>query len=87
MSLIKIPTKFIDNKYSSCVKERHLYLNPLLISSIEVNVYNYGEEDQYNVSMQSMQGYVSLGIATYFTKELKDEFIEWLDDELRKAKL
>lgn len=87
MSLIKIPTKFIDDKYNTCVKERHIYLNPMLIQAVDVSTYNYGEEDQHSVSMQSFNRYISVGISNYFTKELKDEFIEWLDEAIRKAKI
>lgn len=84
--LIKIPNKFIERRsYESC-KERHIYINTDHIQAIQVETYDYGQGEEHHIQLMSVQGYITIGIATCVTKELKDEFIEWLEEGLRKAK-
>ena len=85
--LVKIPSKFLFYKDAyKHVKERHLYLNTDMVQSVIVDVYDYDKGLEYNVTMNSMQGYITMDIMTCATKELKDEFLEWLDEMIRKDK-
>ena len=85
--LVKIPNKFLFYKDANThLKERNLYLNTDMVQTVVVDAYDYGRGLEYNVIMNTMQGHITMDIMTLATEELKNEFIEWLDEVIRKDK-
>ena len=85
--IIKIPQKFLEAKTYQLYKERSVYINTDHIQAIQVETYDYGQGDEYHIQLISMQGYITVGITNGATKEMRDEFLEWIDEAVRKDKL
>lgn len=78
--LIKIPNRFVLTKHLPSVKKRDLYINTDQIQAIEVQTYDYGSGEEHYINLISLSGYINLGICQCVTEEIKNDFLEWIDE-------
>ena len=82
--IVKVPSRFIDNRNGNSIRE--YYINPSLISYVDVNMFTHNNEDALCSVLISMQGGLAPMLKNMSVLELQD-FIMWWNKSLNIEKL